>query len=182
MSNMHEIDRWGDWFFESGTLMLKNDNGHCFDLGLIRDSATMLDWLFQAHRYQCSPDSMSWLMAAVRDILDPQSNYCPPKSRPDPRALLRQSAERLIEEQAKRTGGSRCDVVDQLIPDCPPGITIREINTAISERGGRLTVARIGAFVIKRVNDGEYIRTGTGTNYDPHRYYRLMASTMIGEE
>ena|ERR1035441_292826 len=80
---LHGGQRWGNWRFVRKNLTLDWKNGrstYYVDLETIRDSASMLDWIFQFRTLAAATDEdTANLLAAFRDTLDPQANLCSSK-------------------------------------------------------------------------------------------------------
>lgn len=85
--------RWGNWKFKRSNLTLIWKTGRFtyeIDLETIRDSAAMLDWIFQFRRYgQATAEDVNNLLEALH-TLNPQANLCSTKMSKtiNPRAVL----------------------------------------------------------------------------------------------
>jgi hypothetical protein len=70
---------WGDWKFNRSTLVLNNKKApwYTIDLGRVRTSAQMLDWIFQLYpKVWITPQDIHDLLLALDDLFDPQSSLC----------------------------------------------------------------------------------------------------------
>src|SRR5881392_1653959 len=69
---------WGPWVFHADNLMLRHRGEHYeLDLEEYSSCAGMLDAIFQvASKGWCSHEDAGHLLAALRDLLNPQRNLC----------------------------------------------------------------------------------------------------------
>jgi len=66
---------WGAWKFNPDNLTIVWKGSYEIDLEQINSSAKMLDWIFQCKKSQRA-DDLQDLIAAFRDIFNPQANCC----------------------------------------------------------------------------------------------------------
>ena len=97
-----ECSSWGRWRLHPKQLVLVFEDdrrSYEIDLERLRSSAGMLDWIFQVRqKIWATPQVLSDLLAAFRDIFDPQANLCscaisgglPEKRITNPTEFLRQ--------------------------------------------------------------------------------------------
>jgi len=68
---------FGEWTYDRHLLTLTFRDVYEIDLERIRDSASMLDWIFQVQAKRwATPAVMNDLLAAFQAIFDPQRNLC----------------------------------------------------------------------------------------------------------
>lgn len=68
--------KWGPWTLNPKNLSLETEH---YDISLksIKNSATLLDWIFQVQaKTWADPQVLHGLLAAFEDVLHPQANYC----------------------------------------------------------------------------------------------------------
>jgi hypothetical protein len=70
--------RWGEWRLNAKALTLTHSQtNYEISLDEMTDSAQILDWVFQIQaKAWATPDTVSSLLDALADLLDPQANYC----------------------------------------------------------------------------------------------------------
>jgi len=99
--------RWGAWEYRPRTLELvfmDPYDVYAVDLERMTDSAEMLDWIFQIRKKTwATPQVVSDFLEALRDLLNPQRNYCPGGTghAVDVRTLLREKPATALTEVAR---------------------------------------------------------------------------------
>ena len=75
---MEEIKQWGSWVLDSKRLVLTlEEDQYEIDLEEIRNSAEMLDWIFQLlNKGWTTPQMMYDFLIALECLFSPQSNIC----------------------------------------------------------------------------------------------------------
>jgi len=72
--------RWGNWELDAKRLRLSilwGSSTYWIDLTRIRNSAAMLDWIFQVeHKGWATEKDLADLLRALDDIFRPQENFC----------------------------------------------------------------------------------------------------------
>jgi hypothetical protein len=81
MKLVRDGQRWGNWKLHADNLTLVLNHGeekpYDVELEMIRDSASMLDWIFQVQSKAWATNKITGdLLAAFHDIFDPQANLC----------------------------------------------------------------------------------------------------------
>jgi hypothetical protein len=71
--------RWGDWKYRRSNYTLTYEPwNYEIDLEGIKRSSQILDWVFQIQtKTWATPQVLADLLEALRELLDPQANYCP---------------------------------------------------------------------------------------------------------
>jgi hypothetical protein len=77
MKQVRDGQSWGDWklHVDNLTLLIHRGDGQTYavELEMIRDSASMLDWIFQVRSKSRATNKITGdLLAAFHDIFDPQ--------------------------------------------------------------------------------------------------------------
>ena len=70
--------KWGNWTYNPKLFTLDYQRDHQWyevDLDQCRDSAGILDWIFQRKAYYTAQD-VNDLVSAFKDVLSPQSKVC----------------------------------------------------------------------------------------------------------
>ena len=71
--------RWGDWTLNRRAWVLTHAEAPWYEIDLerMRTSAELLDWIFQVRTLGwMTPQAMADLLAAIDDIISPQSTLC----------------------------------------------------------------------------------------------------------
>jgi hypothetical protein len=69
--------KWGNWHLNRRTFELVNEKtGYHLDLDKCKDSAQILDWIFQISGKGGPHWDVDNLLKALRHILNPQANFC----------------------------------------------------------------------------------------------------------
>lgn len=73
-------DTWGKWRYNAHNLTLEYGNGfnpYYLDLEECKNSAGLLDWIFQVcNKSWMTTDERGHLLEAIDDLLHPQANLC----------------------------------------------------------------------------------------------------------